>query len=277
MCVTRDEVAPTSGPAANRPPRVRPGRRRRPTSRCSRPRRRPSGSACSTTTAAETRHPLTEQTLGIWHGAVPGRRAGPALRLPRRRAVGAGAAGCGSTRTSCCSTPTPARSAASSSAGPGDLRLRPSAAPTGAATAQRLRAVRCRAASSCTTTSTGATTGRCDGAGATPSSTSCTSRASPSCTTEVPEELRGTYAGLATPAVTDYLKDLGVTAVELLPVHQFVSEPAVAARGLTNYWGYNSIGFFAPHAATPRRGDRGAAGHRVQGDGQGAATRPGSR
>ena len=65
----------------------------------------------------------------------------------------------------------------------------------------------------------------------------------------VPEELRGTYAGLATPAVTDYLKDLGVTAVELLPVHQFFSEPALAERGLVNYWGYNSLGFFAPHNA----------------------------
>ncbi len=73
----------------------------------------------------------------------------------------------------------------------------------------------------------------------------------------VPEELRGTYAGLATPAVIDYLCDLGVTAVELLPVHQFVTEPAVAARGLTNYWGYNSIGFFAPHAAYSSSGDRG--------------------
>ena len=73
----------------------------------------------------------------------------------------------------------------------------------------------------------------------------------------VPEELRGTYAGLATPAVIDYLCDLGVTAVELLPVHQFVTEPEVAARGLTNYWGYNSIGFFAPHAAYSSSGDRG--------------------
>ena len=73
----------------------------------------------------------------------------------------------------------------------------------------------------------------------------------------VPEHLRGTYAGLATPAVTDYLRDLGVTAVELLPIHQFCTEPAVAARGLSNYWGYNSIGFFAPHAAYSSSGDRG--------------------
>ncbi|WP_051247017.1 glycogen debranching protein GlgX [Nocardioides halotolerans] len=73
----------------------------------------------------------------------------------------------------------------------------------------------------------------------------------------VPEELRGTYAGLASRPVTDYLTDLGVTAVELLPIHQFVTEPEVAARGLANYWGYNSIGFFAPHAAYSSSGDRG--------------------
>ncbi len=73
----------------------------------------------------------------------------------------------------------------------------------------------------------------------------------------VPEHLRGTYAGLATPAVVDYLRDLGVTAVELLPVQQFVSEPAVLGRGLVNYWGYNTIGFFAPHAAYSSSGDRG--------------------
>jgi isoamylase len=74
---------------------------------------------------------------------------------------------------------------------------------------------------------------------------------------DVPEELRGTYAGLAHPAVVRYLQDLGVTAVELLPVHQFFSEPRVSARGLTNYWGYNSIGFFAPHHAYSAQGDTG--------------------
>jgi isoamylase len=74
---------------------------------------------------------------------------------------------------------------------------------------------------------------------------------------QVPEELRGTYAGLAHPAVVEYLTDLGVTAVELLPVHQFCSEPRVTARGLTNYWGYNTIGFFAPHNAYSASGERG--------------------
>ena len=66
---------------------------------------------------------------------------------------------------------------------------------------------------------------------------------------DVPEPLRGTYAGLAHPAAIEHLTGLGVTAVELLPVQQFVTEPAVTRRGLTNYWGYNTIGYFAPHAA----------------------------
>ena len=73
----------------------------------------------------------------------------------------------------------------------------------------------------------------------------------------VPAHLRGTYAGLASPAVIDYLRDLGVTAVELLPVHHFTSEPHVLRRGMTNYWGYNTLAFFAPHAGYSSSGDRG--------------------
>jgi isoamylase len=65
----------------------------------------------------------------------------------------------------------------------------------------------------------------------------------------VPEELRGTYAGIAHPAVIDHLKSLGVTAIELMPVHQFVNDHALVNRKLTNYWGYNTIGYFAPHHA----------------------------
>jgi isoamylase len=64
---------------------------------------------------------------------------------------------------------------------------------------------------------------------------------------EVPAELRGSYSGLASQPVIDHLTRLGVTAVELMPVHQFVPEQRLAERGLTNYWGYNTIGFFAPH------------------------------
>ncbi|GAA3747910.1 glycogen debranching protein GlgX [Leifsonia bigeumensis] len=65
----------------------------------------------------------------------------------------------------------------------------------------------------------------------------------------VPERLRGSYAGLAHESTIGYLKDLGVTAVELLPVHQFVTEQRLKTMGLSNYWGYNSLSFFAPHAA----------------------------
>ena len=65
----------------------------------------------------------------------------------------------------------------------------------------------------------------------------------------VPAELRGTYAGLAHEAAITHLLDLGVTAIELLPVHENVPESFLAQRGLTNYWGYNTIGYFAPHQA----------------------------
>ncbi|MBX9245748.1 glycogen debranching protein GlgX [Actinotalea ferrariae] len=63
----------------------------------------------------------------------------------------------------------------------------------------------------------------------------------------IPEELRGTYAGMAHPAIIDHLVDLGITAIELMPVHQFVNDPTLQDKGLSNYWGYNTIGFFAPH------------------------------
>jgi isoamylase len=71
---------------------------------------------------------------------------------------------------------------------------------------------------------------------------------------EIPEQLRGTYSGLAHPVMVDHLQRIGITAVELMPVHQFVSEHGLIERGLSNYWGYNTLAFFAPHnayAATP--------------------------
>jgi glycogen operon protein len=73
----------------------------------------------------------------------------------------------------------------------------------------------------------------------------------------VPASQRGTYAGLSHPAVIDYLRDLGVTAIELMPVHQFVHDDVLVQRGLSNYWGYNTIGFFAPHNAYAAGGRRG--------------------
>jgi isoamylase len=74
---------------------------------------------------------------------------------------------------------------------------------------------------------------------------------------DIPPELRGTYAGLAHPTAIDYLKKLGITAVELMPVHEFVDDKHLLERGLRNYWGYNSINFFAPDARYSASGDRG--------------------
>jgi glycogen operon protein len=74
----------------------------------------------------------------------------------------------------------------------------------------------------------------------------------------VPEELRGTYAGLASPASIDYLRRLGVTAVELLPVHYHIDERFLIERGLVNYWGYNTLGFFAPNPRYAASGPEGA-------------------
>ncbi|NLU65852.1 glycogen debranching protein GlgX [Streptomyces sp. HNM0574] len=74
---------------------------------------------------------------------------------------------------------------------------------------------------------------------------------------QLPEELRGTYAALAHPAVIEHLTELGVTALELMPVHQSVTDNRLADAGLSNYWGYNTIGYFAPHNAYASWGDRG--------------------
>ncbi|MFG3436237.1 glycogen debranching protein GlgX [Nonomuraea sp. NPDC047897] len=74
---------------------------------------------------------------------------------------------------------------------------------------------------------------------------------------KIPEQLRGTYAALGHPEILDHLTKLGVTALELMPVHQFVTDHVLEERGLTNYWGYNSIGFFAPHNRYSSQGQRG--------------------
>jgi glycogen operon protein len=74
---------------------------------------------------------------------------------------------------------------------------------------------------------------------------------------DVREDLRGTYGGLASDVAIDYLKGLGVTAVELLPIHHIADESFLHERGLTNYWGYSSIGYFAPHAGYSATGSDG--------------------
>jgi isoamylase len=79
------------------------------------------------------------------------------------------------------------------------------------------------------------------------------------CHPKIPEALRGTYAGLAHPAAVKHLVSLGITAVELMPIHQFVHDHHLVERSLRNYWGYNTIGFFAPHneyASTGQRGEQ---------------------
>jgi isoamylase len=74
---------------------------------------------------------------------------------------------------------------------------------------------------------------------------------------EIPQELRGTYAGLGHPVAVEYLRKLGITAVELMPVHEFVDDKHLLDKGLRNYWGYNSINFFAPERRYSASGDRG--------------------
>jgi isoamylase len=74
---------------------------------------------------------------------------------------------------------------------------------------------------------------------------------------DIPDNLRGTYAALGQPAAVEYLTKLGITAVELLPIHQFAHDGHLVERGLRNYWGYNSIGFFAPHGDYSSQGDGG--------------------
>ncbi|MFI2706158.1 glycogen debranching protein GlgX, partial [Nocardioides sp. CER28] len=81
---------------------------------------------------------------------------------------------------------------------------------------------------------------------------------------DVPAELRGTYAGVAHPATIEHLTKLGITAIELMPVHQFVQDDALLRKGLRNYWGYNTLGFFAPHAAYAVQREGVAAGQQVQ-------------
>lgn len=78
---------------------------------------------------------------------------------------------------------------------------------------------------------------------------------------EIPDELRGTYEGIGHPAVINHLKSLGITALELLPLHELMDEGFLAEKGLTNYWGYNTIGFFAP--AARYFGPNGAEGFKI--------------
>ena len=202
----------------------------------------------------ETRLPLREQTLGVWHGLVPGVGAGrrygfrvdgpwdparglrfnPAKLLldPYARAIDGEVAPDDETRAFCADDPSVRDDRDSAAHVPRSVVVGPDDFDWGDDEPSRR-----------------------------PRSTSSIAELHVKGFTalhpDVPVDLRGTYAGLAHPSVTGYLTDLGVTAVELLPVHHLVTEPEVAARGLSNYWGYNSIGFFAPHAAYSASGSRG--------------------
>ncbi len=206
------------------------------------------------------------------------RRAGPALWLSRPRPVRAGQGTSVQSATRSCSIPTPRPIGR-------DLRWDDSlfgykvgdassrTCPSTSATAPPSR----RWPPSSIRPSPGATTGR---------------RASPWHKTliyelhvkgftqlnpDVPEKLRGTYAGLASEAAIQHLQELGVTAVELLPVHHFLDDRHLVEKGRTNYWGYNTLAFFAPDLAV--RGHDHSAGRRpaVQDDGPRRCTPPASR
>ena len=74
---------------------------------------------------------------------------------------------------------------------------------------------------------------------------------------DIPEEIRGTYSAIAHPVIIDHLKSLGVTAIELMPIHQFINDEVLVKQGLNNYWGYNTIGFFSPDTKYSSKGTLG--------------------
>ncbi|WP_236554098.1 glycogen debranching protein [Nocardioides sp. AX2bis] len=204
----------------------------------------------------ETRHLLTEQSLGIWHGALPGIAPGTRYGF-RARGPWDPARGCRFNEHQLLLDPFARAVSGDLGSGPGiyahdvDDPSRPSTVDSAPVVPHGVVVDE--------------TEGSFDWQGDRPlkrrwrdtvvyeAHVKGLTAAHP----DVPTELRGTYAGLAHPAVTDYLRDLGVTAVELLPVQQFVSEPFLAGRGLSNYWGYNTLGFLAPHGAYAAAGDRG--------------------
>ena len=198
------------------------------------------------------------------------RRPGPALRLPRPRPVGTRARASAATRASCCSTRTPRPSTGGVDWDEAvfPYRFGDDEPRSARATARRS----CRSRSSSTRTSTGATTARPriplarDG-----HLRDCTSRASPQRHPACRRDLRGTYAGLAHPAVIDYLAASASPRSSCMPVHQFVHDHRLVERGLRNYWGYNSIGLLRAAQRVRARGDARRAGAGVQADGQDAA------
>ena len=173
-----------------------------------------------------------------------GRRPRPGLRLPDDRAVRARPRACATTPPSCCSTPTPWRSTGRSGSDPEVLGYdiadpdRPSTLDSAAHVPRSI----------VVDPAFGWSDHRPRHAYADTVLYEIHVKGFTAAHPDVPEALRGTYAGLAHEAALAHLTALGVTTVELLPVHHSVPEAFLPARGLTNYWGYNTIGYFAPHA-----------------------------
>ena len=171
--------------------------------------------------------------------------ARPALRLPRARPVRPRERARAATRTSSCSTRTPRRRSASST---GTSRCSPTRSATRTPATTRTRPAHMMLVAS---SSTRSSTGPATAPRSIPYNETVIYEAHVKGLTElhpdIPEEQRGTYAGVAHPAVIEHLQKLGVTAIELMPVHQFVQDSTLLDKGLRNYWGYNTIGFFAPH------------------------------
>ncbi len=225
-----------------------------PTSACSPRSRRQWRSACSTTTGAETRLELPERTGQTVHGYLPDISPGPALRLPRPRAVESGRR--------------PALQSEQAAARP----VRPRRRRARAVERSRVRVSASASPDERNDADSAPFVPRSvvvnpwfdwegDQLLRTPWSDTIIYEAHVKGATklhpDIETELRGTYAGIAHPAFVEHLTSLGVTAVELLPVHQFVHDAHLVERGLRNYWGYNSIGFFAPHNEYDHRGQRG--------------------
>ena len=201
--------------------------------------------------------------------ARPGRRRGPGhpLRLSRARPVG-----------SRLGQPLQPGQAAARSLRPSDRRRRAVASGGAGRGPRRLGAVRAALGGGRVGVRLGRRPPRRGRRSRTRSSTSCTSRATRGFTRRSPSACGAPTAGWPQPAVIEHLQRLGVTAVELLPVHQFVHDGPLVARGLRNYWGYQSIGYFAPHNEYSSAGDggeqvddfkamvRGAARRRAGGD-----------
>ena len=193
---------------------------------------------------AETQIPVRDNDADVWHAFVPG--VGPGQSYGYR--VGGPwdpAQGLRCNPAKLLLDPYAKAVSGTVSFGPGGAR--PGRDRPRRAEHPGLRRRTCPGAWSWTRRSAGRTTSGPGTGTRTRSCTRSTSRASPCATRTFPPELRGTYAGLGHEAAIAHLLDLGVTTVELLPVHQNVPEAFLVQRGLTNYWGYNTIGFFAPH------------------------------